>query len=155
MHKSHRSIAAIAVLAALEMAAPANAQQHTAALGDLMTAFVQPRHIKLGLAGSERNWSYAAYELDQLSATFADVTEIMPKYRDLSIPDMMNSTVKEPLAAVDRAIQAQDSGQFSAAYGVLTASCNVCHRSYDRAAIVIQPPTASSFPDQDFRRSTK
>jgi hypothetical protein len=155
MHKSHRSIAAIAVLAALEMAAPANAQQHTAGLGDLMTAFVQPRHIKLGLAGSERNWSYAAYELDQLRATFADVAEIMPKHRDLSIPDMMNSTVKEPLAAVDRAIQAKDSGQFSAAYGELTASCNVCHRSYDRAAIVIQSPTASSFPDQDFRQSTK
>jgi hypothetical protein len=52
MHKSHRSIATIAVLAAFEIAGPANAQQHPAALGDLMTAFVQPRHIKLGLAGS-------------------------------------------------------------------------------------------------------
>ena len=114
-----------------------------------------PRHIKLGLAGSERNWSYAAYELDQLRATFADVAEIMPKYRDLSIPDMMNSTVKEPLAALDRAIQAKDGNQFSAAYRQLTESCNVCHRSYDRAAIVIQPPTVSSFPDQDFRQSTK
>lgn len=155
MHKSPRSIAAIAVLAALEMAGPANAQQHTAALGDLMTAFVQPRHIKLGLAGGEQNWAYAAYELDQLRATFADVAEIMPKYRDLSIPDMMNSTVKEPLAALNRAIQARDGNQFSAAYEQLTASCNVCHRSYYRAAIVIQPPTASSFPDQDFRQSTK
>jgi hypothetical protein len=155
MHKSHRSIAAIGVLAAVEMAGPANAQQHPAALGDLMTAFVQPRHIKLGLAGSKRNWSYAAYELDQLRATFADVTEIMPKYRDLSIPDMMNATVKEPLAALDRAIQAKNGNQFSAAYGQLTESCNVCHRSYDHAAIVIQPPTTSPFPDQDFRRSTK
>jgi hypothetical protein len=155
MHKSHRSIAAIAVLAALEMAGPANAQQHPAALGDLMTAFVQPRHITLGLAGSERNWPYAAYELDQLRATFADVAEIMPKYRDLSIPDMMNSTVKEPLAALDRAIQAREGSQFSAAYRQLTESCNFYHRSYDRAAIVIQPPTVSSFPDQDFRQSTK
>jgi len=155
MHKSHRSIAAIAMLAAFEMAGPANAQQHPAAFGDLMTAFVQPRHIKLGLAGSERNWSYAAYELDQLRATFADVAEIMPKYRDVSIPDMMNSTVKEPLAALDRAIQAKDGNQFSAAYRQLTESCNVCHRNYDRAAIVIQPPTGSTFPDQDFRSPTK
>jgi hypothetical protein len=68
---------------------------------------------------------------------------------------MMNSTVKEPLAALDRAIQAKDGNQFSAAYRQLTESCNVCHRSYDRAAIVIQPPTVSSFPDQDFRQSTK
>ena len=96
MHKSHRSIAAIAVFAALEMAAPANAQRHPAALGALMTAFVQPRHIKLGLAGSERNWSYAAYELDQLRATFADVAEIMPKYRDLS------SAANTAIAAIAR-----------------------------------------------------
>jgi hypothetical protein len=155
MRKSYRSIAAIAVFAAFEMAAPVNAQQHPAALGDLMTAFLQPRHIKLGLAGNEQNWSYAAYELDQLRATFADVAEVMPKYRDLSIPDMMNSTVKEPLAALDRAIQAKDGNQFSTAYRQLTESCNVCHRSYDRATIVIQPPTVSSFPDQDFRQSTK
>jgi hypothetical protein len=45
-----------------------------------MTAFVQPRHIKLGLAGNERNSLYAAYELDQLRETLADVAEILPKY---------------------------------------------------------------------------
>jgi hypothetical protein len=60
--------------------------QHAAALGDLMTAFVQPRHIKLGLAGKEQNCPYAAYELDQLRETLADVAGILPKYQDLSIP---------------------------------------------------------------------
>jgi hypothetical protein len=154
MNKSHQSIAAI-VVAALGLASPANAQQHAAALGDLMTALVQPRHIKLGLAGSEQNWPYAAYELDQLRETFADVAEILPKYRDLSIPDMITSTVKEPLAALNRAIEAKDGNQFSAAYGQLTASCNACHQSYDRAAIVIRPPTVGAFPDQDFRPLTK
>ena len=154
MNRSHQTIAAI-VVAALGLASPANAQQHAAALGDLMTALVQPRHIKLGLAGSEQNWPYAAYELDQLRETFADVAEILPKYRDLSIPDMITSTVKEPLAALNRAIQAKDGNQFSAAYGQLTASCNACHQSYDRAAIVIRPPTATAFPDQDFRPPTK
>src|SRR5215470_18796527 len=112
MRNSNRSVVAIVLAAALVLPNLGTAQQpHPAALGDLMTAFVQPRHIKLGLAGSEQNWTYAAYELDQLRATFADVAEIMPKYRDLSIPDLMNATVKEPLAAVDRAIQAKDSGQ--------------------------------------------
>jgi hypothetical protein len=141
---------AIAVTAALCVPSLAIAQ-HAAALGDLMTAFVQPRHIKLGLAGKEQNWPYAAYELDQLRETLTDVAEILPKYRDLSIPDMITTTVKEPLAALDRAIKAADSNQFAAAYGQLTAACNACHRSYDRAVIVIQPPTASAFPDQDFR----
>ena len=120
-----------------------------------MTALVQPRHIKLGLAGSEQNWPYAAYELDQLRETFADLAEILPKYRDLSIPEMIRSTVKEPLEALGQAIQAKDSSQFTVAYGHLTASCNVCHQSYDRAVIVIQAPTGSTFPDQDFRPSMK
>jgi hypothetical protein len=154
MNRSNESIAVIAVVAALGAASPANAQ-HPAALGDLMTAFVQPRHIKLGLAGREQNWSYAAYELDQLRETLADIAEILPKYRDLSIPDLITSTVKEPLASVNRAIQAKDAYQFSAVYGQLTKSCNACHESYDRAAIVIQPPTATAFPDQDFRPPTK
>ncbi|HSI02334.1 MAG TPA: hypothetical protein VLA02_17165, partial [Reyranella sp.] len=35
-------------------------------LGDLMTMTVQPRHTKLGLAGQERNWTYAAYALHEL-----------------------------------------------------------------------------------------
>jgi hypothetical protein len=89
MRNSHRSIVAIAVAASLAVPSLAIAQQqHRTALGDLMTAFVQPRHIKLGLAGSEQNWPYAAYELDQLRETFADVAEIMPQYRELSITDM-------------------------------------------------------------------
>jgi hypothetical protein len=110
-----RSIVAIVVAAALAVPSLAIAQrQHRAALGDLMTAFVQPRHIKLGLAGSEQNWPYAEYQLDQLRETFADVAEIMPQYRDLSIPDMITSTVKKPLAALEEAIKAKDINQFTA-----------------------------------------
>ena len=68
---------------------------------------------------------------------------------------MISSTVAQPLAAVDRAIKLKDPGEFTAAYGQLTASCNACHRSYDQAAIVIQLPSVSSFPDQDFRPAAK
>ena len=149
-----RSMVPIAVAAALVAPSLANAQ-HPAAVGDLMTAFVQPRHVKLGLAGSEKNWPYAAYELDQLRETLADIAEILPKYRDLSIPDMITTTVKEPLAALDQAIKAEDGNQFAAAYGQLTAACNICHRSYDRGVIVMQPATAAAFPDQDFRPAAK
>ena len=152
MRDSHRTIAA--ALAAGILAAPSlgTAQQpHAAAMGDLMTAFVQPRHIKLGLAGNAQNWPYAGYELDELRETFADVAEIMPKYRDLSIPDMIDATVKKPLAAVEQAIKAKDPARFTTAYRQLGAACNACHRSYDRGMIVIQPPAGDSFPDQDFQ----
>ena len=149
-------ITAAPIAGALIGTSLAAAQQlHPAAVGDLMTALVQPRHIKLGLAGNEQNWPYAAYELDQLRETFKDLAEILPKYRDLSIADMITSTVREPLAALDRAIQAKDGNQFTAAYRQLTSSCNVCHRAYDRAVIVIQAPAVSSFPDQEFPPSVK
>lgn len=147
-------LTALAVTLILPRIATAQ-QPHPAAVGDLMTAFVQPRHIKLGLAGREQNWPYAAYELDQLRETLADLAEVLPKYRDLSIPDMITSTVNEPLAALGRAIQAKDGNQFTAAYGQLTESCNSCHQGYDRTVIVIQAPTASPFPDQDFRPTTR
>jgi hypothetical protein len=147
LSNSHRSIVAIAVAATLVVPNLATAQ-HPAALGDLMTAFVQPRHIKLGLAGSEQNWTYA--RLNQLREAFADLAEILPKYRDLSIPDLITSTVKEPLAALDRAIQAKDGNQFAAAYGQLTASCNACHKNYDRTVIVIRPPTARHLSGSGF-----
>ena len=56
---------------------------------------------------------------------------------------------------LDRAIQAKDANQFTAAYGQLTASCNARHKSYDRTAIVIQPTAAATFSDQDVRPPTK
>ena len=37
-----------------------SAARYHPGLGELMTAFVQPRHIKLGLAGNEQNWRYAS-----------------------------------------------------------------------------------------------
>ena len=124
-----RSIAAAAVAGALIGPSLATAQQpHPAAVGDLMTALVQPRHIKLGLAGSEQNWPYAAYELDQLRETFADLAEILPKYRDLSIPELIRSTVTEPLEALDRSIQAKDGSQFTVAYGQLTGRATAATR---------------------------
>jgi hypothetical protein len=146
-------IIAIAVLAALALPSAAIAQRPAfhPGLGDLMTAFVQPRHTKLGLAGSEQNWPYAAYELNELREAFDDVVQMVPKYRNLSIPEMIGASVKEPLTALDQAIKAKDAKQFAALYDQLTAGCNACHQGTDHAMIVIQVPTVSAFPDQDFR----
>ena len=120
-------------------------------LGELMTAFVQPRHIKLGLAGAAGNWGYAAYELKELTESFDDVAELVPKHGNLAIPEAIASTVKQPMAALDAAIKAKDTAAFTKAYANLTTACNACHRSADHPMIVIQVPTASAFPDQDFR----
>lgn len=121
-------------------------------LGELMTAFVQPRHIKLGLAGAAGNWPYAAYELGELRETFDDVGKLVPKHGDLMIAPAIASTVKPPMAALDKAIKAKDPGMFKIAYGSLTDACNACHKSAEHPMIVIKVPDAagSAFPDQSF-----
>ena len=54
-------------------------------LGDLMTMTVQPRHLKLGLAGQERNWAFAAYALHELEESFERVARVWPKWHDIAI----------------------------------------------------------------------
>ena len=120
-------------------------------LGDLMTMTVQPRHTKLGLAGQEKNWVYAAYELHELEEAFERAARVWPTYRTTNITQLLAATITEPMEAVSAAIKAADPAKFAEAYGRLTATCNSCHQATDRGFVVIQAPKASSFPDQDFR----
>jgi mono/diheme cytochrome c family protein len=64
---------------------------------------------------------------------------------------MIASTMQQPMEALDAAIKAMDVAAYTKAYADLTTSCNACHQSASHPEIVIQVPTASSFPDQDFR----
>lgn len=121
-------------------------------LGELMTAFVQPRHTKLGLAGMAGNWDYAAYELDQLQGIFDDIGKFILKHGELSIPEAIGATVTPPMNALDKAIKAKDQAGFTKAYADLTAGCNACHASAGHPMLVIKVPTVSgtAYPDQDF-----
>jgi len=48
------------------------------------------------------------------------------------------------------AVRARNMKQFTEAYGELTDGCNSCHTALSLQFIVIKPPEASSFPNQDF-----
>jgi hypothetical protein len=126
-------------------------QAYRPGLGDLMTMTVQPRHTKLGLAGQDKNWAYAAYELHELEEAFERAALVWPTYRTTNITELLAATTKEPMEAVSTAIKAADAAKFAEAYGRLTATCNACHQATDRRFVVIQAPKASPFPDQDFR----
>ena len=126
-------------------------QVYRPGLGDLMTMTVQPRHTKLGLAGQEKNWAYAAYELHELEESFERAAQAWPIYRKTNIAETILTTTKEPMEALSLAIKGADSAKFAEAYGRLTDTCNACHQSAERAVVVIQVPKASPFPDQDFR----
>jgi hypothetical protein len=124
-------------------------------MGDLMTAFVQPRHIKLGLAGAAQNWDYAAYELGELQEAFDDIGKQVLKHGKLDIAPAIASTVKPAMDEVDKAIKAKDAAAFTKAYAGLTDACNACHKSADHPMIVVKVPDVSgtAFPDQDFNPS--
>lgn len=123
-------------------------------MGDLMTMAVQPRHIKLGLAGQNKNWSYAAYELSELRNAFARIARTIPTYSSSDTAAITTAMTQEPLAAVEQAVKAGDAKQFAATYSRLTAACNACHQSQNKAMVVIKIPEASMYPDQSFQPTT-
>jgi hypothetical protein len=119
-------------------------------MGDMMNTLVQPRHLKLGIAGHAGNWPLAAYALVEIRQTFAGIAKAQPKFRGYPVADLADAALKEPLAAVDDAIKQQNAKKFATAYDQLTQGCNACHSSLDHPFVVIKVPDASVFPNQDF-----
>ena len=119
-------------------------------LGDFMTAYVQPHHIKLWLAGRAQNWPLAEYEAKELRETFEDVATYQAVWHDFQIANAVKTTLEPLLSAVDQAIKDRSETRFGKAYGQLTEGCTACHRATANPAIVIQVPSAAAFPDQVF-----
>ena len=118
--------------------------------GDLMTMVIQPRHVKLGLAGQHGDWTYAAYELRELQGAFRRLGQAVPTYHSTGMAALIEATTTAPIDDVAAAIKSKDAAKFTEAYAQLTATCNACHQSTDHGAIVIHVPRSSSYPDQDF-----
>jgi hypothetical protein len=142
--------AAAAAFAQAPAPAPAGPQpDYHPSFGDLMTFAVQPRHIKLGIAGKARNWEYATYEASELRNAFGRIGRTIPAYRKQALPDMFASAILPAMDKLDAAIKAKDGPGFDAAYKEVTASCNNCHMGLDHGFVVIHEPAASPYADQN------
>jgi hypothetical protein len=117
--------------------------------GDLMTFAVQPRHIKLGISGHARNWTYAAYEASELRNAFKRIGRTIPTFKDQPLPDLFAARILPAMETLDAAVKAQDGAAFDKAYAEVTSSCNACHTSLGKPFVVIHEPTASPYADQD------
>ncbi len=162
MHATLKIASLVAVVVVLPAIAPAQSpQQPNAApayrpdLGDLMTMTVQPRHLKLGLAGREKNWAFAAYELHELEEAFDRAGRVWPVWRSNAIPAMLEAVTADPVALLRAAVRAEDAGRFAIAYRQLTEACNVCHQNMQHGMIIIREPDASPYSNQDFRPSPR
>jgi len=120
-------------------------------MGDLMDTLVQPRHLKLGLAGQAQNWPLANYALEQLRAAFANIVSAKPKFSGMPVGELVDVALGPPLKAVETAIKQQDAQKFAAAYEQVSQGCNACHMELDHPYVVIRTPDASAFPNQEFK----
>jgi mono/diheme cytochrome c family protein len=115
-------------LSAASQSAPPPPEPYRPGLGDLMTMTVQPRHIKLLLAGHEQNWPYAKYELKELQEAFERAVRVWPRFRGLPMGGMIDAIAKGPMDELAKAIDAKDEVAFDAGYQKLTEGCNACHQ---------------------------
>ena len=120
------------------------------AMDDLMTMLVQPRHIKLYYAGQAKNWTLAAFQVNELRGALARIGRTIPNYRNINVDTAVAAIFTDKLKAVDAAIKAADSAQFTAAYKEMTSACNDCHKGMEHPFLVIKVPDASNYPDQEF-----
>jgi len=120
------------------------------AMDDLMTMLIQPRHLKLYYAGTEKNWKLAQFEVDELRQALARIGRTIPTYRKMGVDTTVASIFTERLQAVDAAIKSGDEKKFSVTYKNMTTACNECHVAMEHPFIVIKTPAAQSFPNQDF-----
>ena len=121
------------------------------AMDDLMTMLVQPRHIKLYFAGQAKNWTLAAFQLNELRQALARIGRTIPNYRNIGVDTAVAAIFSDKAKEVDAAVKAADPAQFTAAYGEMTAACNACHQGMEHSFLVIKVPDAMNYPDQEFR----
>jgi len=143
-------IAAQSKAAAPAQPAPAAVEAYAPGLGDFMTAYVQPHHIKLWLAGSAGNWKLAAYEADELGETFEDISSYQATWKGVPVAQLVKALIDPARQKVDTAIANKNLADFKSAYGTLTAACNSCHMAAQHDFLEIKVPTADPFPDQNF-----
>ena len=118
---------------------------------DMMTMMVQPRHLKLFFAAREKNWELAAFESDELRASFRRIGQTVPIYRTQDVNKAVAVMATPLLDRVDKAIKAKDAALFAKEYSALTAGCNACHTQMEHAFLVMKVPDNNSpslYPDQ-------
>src|SRR6266480_1028241 len=123
-------------------------------LGEFMGR-IQTDHAKLWLAGEARNWELAGYELSELREVFSDVQDLVPRYHNIPVGDMIDAIITGTVTELEGAIAVRDFNKFSGSFDSLTAACNSCHQAANRGFIVIRRPTQSNFSNQDFSPAAK
>ena len=104
-----------------------------------------------GDGGDPAAFAAAAAAYAELKTGFGVVSRAIPRWKGLPVPDLIEASVEPTFAVLDFAIKAGEPRQFAESYGKLTQACNNCHATTDHPFVVIKPPDASGWPNQDFK----
>lgn len=103
---------------------------------------LQQRHATLWFAAEAENWALVDYFLHEVEGLVEDIEEFNATYHDIEVAELLVAMTVPAIEAMEAAADAADRTRFTAAYDEFTAACNSCHVATDRAALVIQRPTA-------------
>ena len=113
-------------------------------LSDLMIV-IQIRHSKLFYATKAGNWPLADFELQQLVSSLKEAERYYPR----TTPPMYRTD--EIASSLSEATRAKNEAKFDRAFDDMSAGCNRCHVTTDRAFIVIRRPSyPSAFSNQQY-----
>ncbi len=62
-------------------------------MGDMMNTLIQPRHTKLGLAGSAENWPLAGYATVEIRQAFAGIVRAQPRFRGFPVGELVEAAL--------------------------------------------------------------
>jgi hypothetical protein len=114
--------------------------------GEIMNGIVQPHHLKLWLAGQNKNWELAEYERHQLQGGFKRI-QIYHKGKPEAAAVAM---IFPAMDAIEKAIREKDANAFKSNFALLTNNCNTCHQALKNGFNIIVVPDAKSLGNQRF-----
>jgi hypothetical protein len=112
-------------------------------LGEQMLT-LQIRHARLWFAGEARNWTLAAFELQEIKEAFDAVVEQNPEhaiFQPQRLADILPEMTKAPIMSLRDAIDHGSKAEFEKTFDGLSAACTACHKAAGNDFLVIQRPT--------------
>jgi len=114
--------------------------EHLGGFGDAMV-MIGYRYSELHWAGEDRNWPYAAHQLEEMEETLELAIARRPK-RAASSQHFLTVVIPEVAAA----IESEDPQRFAAAFDTMTANCNACHAMEGMRWLQVRTPTVRATP---------
>jgi hypothetical protein len=114
-------------------------------LGEFMSG-IQVHHAKLWFAGTAGNWKLADFEIGEIKEALDDIQRFCKDRPEVSSLPMIYPAVDSISISVSKG----NLPNFKNAFGLLTSTCNNCHRVTKHEFNVIKIPDTPPFTNQVF-----